>query len=61
MKKFKGTAWVGKPNFKKIVKDRRDKKILKWMAIIGYGLLIGYILNPSKSKEQTDFLYNLIF
>ena len=43
MKKFKGTIWTGKPNYKKILKDQQKIRHLKIAVVLSFitGLLIG--------------------
>lgn len=44
MKEFKGTIWTEKPNFKKMMKDRKEKNFLRIIVIILCALLSCCIL-----------------
>lgn len=46
MKKFKGTIWTAKPNFKKILKDQQNTRYLKIAVILYFilGLLVGILV-----------------
>ena len=43
MKKSKGTIWTEKPNFKKMMKERRERKLLEMITFALCGLLLWYI------------------